>query len=116
MKKLILFFLLTIHCCWICSQNTLKITNEQLKIANLIFAEHEYQTKLIPFLQQQVDNLQNGLIRSDSIYKSDILKYKKTLDLQSNTINNLNKKLIVKNKIITGTTICSIILFLICIK
>lgn len=116
MKKLTLFLLLTIHCCWICSQNTLKITNEHLKIANLIFAEHEYQTKLIPFLQQQIDNLKIGLIQSDSIYKSDILRYKQIIDIQNSTIIKLNNNLDTKNKLLIGTTACSIILFLLCLK
>ena len=115
MRKLTLFFLLMILCCTGNSQTMSKITPEQLRITNLIFAEHEYQSKLIPYLQNQIDNLKFGIQKSDSIYKLDLLNHQKIIDEKSSTITKISKTLDTKYKIIKCTTISSSVLFLICL-
>lgn len=102
-------------CCILNSQNIYKVTSDQLRITNLIFAEHERYTKLIPFLQDQIDNLKLGWDKSDSINKIDLFNKQLIIDNQSSTINKLSKTLDTKNKLLIGTTASSIVLLLICL-
>lgn len=84
--------------CLIHSQDTSKITitSEQLRTANLIFAEHEEYSKLVPLLQQENTNL---LIVNDTWVKSDSLKtlqlYEKEQEMlkQAQHIEKLKKDL-----------------------
>lgn len=87
------------------------ITDKQLKAANLIFLEHEKLSKEVPLLNEKISNLEkiNSIWQhTDSIRKSNELKYIKTINDNDSKIKQLKKD---KN-ILLGTSFTSIALFL----
>lgn len=87
------------------------ITDKQLKTANLIFLEHEKLSKEVPLLNEKISNLEkiNSIWQhTDSIRKSNELKYIKTINNNDSKIKQLKKD---KN-ILLGTSFTSIALFL----
>lgn len=87
------------------------ITDKQLKSANLIFLEHEKLSKEVPLLNEKISNLEkiNSIWQhTDSIRKSNELKYIKTINDNDSKIKQLKKD---KN-ILLGTSFTSIALFL----
>ena len=87
------------------------ITDKQLKTANLIFLEHEKLSKEVPLLNEKISNLEkiNSIWQhTDSIRKSNELKYIKTMNNNDSKIKQLKKD---KN-ILLGTSFTSIALFL----
>ena len=95
------------------SQDTLKITKEQLKITNIIFAEHDKFSKEIPLLKQQINNLEfvnTNWIKVDSLRKLEIISYKQSLDNKDKKIEKLTKN---RNRIFRG--LGTINIFLICL-
>lgn len=87
------------------------ITDEQLKAANLIFLEHEKLSKEVPLLNEKISNLEkinSTWQHTDSIRKSNELKYIKTINDNDSKIKQLKKD---KN-ILLGTSFTSIALFL----
>lgn len=87
------------------------ITDKQLKTANLIFLEHEKLSKEVPLLNEKISNLEkinSTWQHTDSIRKSNELKYIKTINDNNSKIKQLKKD---KN-ILLGTSFTSIALFL----
>ena len=87
------------------------ITDKQLKTANLIFLEHEKLSKEVPLLNEKISNLEkinSTWQHTDSIRKSNELKYIKTINNNDGKIKKLKKD----NKILLGTSFTSIALFL----
>lgn len=87
------------------------ITDKQLKSANLIFLEHEKLSKEVPLLNEKISNLEkinSTWQHTDSIRKSNELKYIKTINDNDSKIKQLKKD---KN-ILLGTSFTSIALFL----
>ena len=87
------------------------ITDKQLKTANLIFLEHEKLSKEVPLLNEKISNLEkinSTWQHTDSIRKSNELKYIKTINNNDNKIKQLKKD----KKILLGTSFTSIALFL----
>ena len=87
------------------------ITDKQLKTANLIFLEHEKLSKEVPLLNEKISNLEkinSTWQHTDSIRKSNELKYIKTINDNDSKIKQLKKD---KN-ILLGTSFTSIALFL----
>lgn len=87
------------------------ITDKQLKTANLIFLEHEKLSKEVPLLNEKISNLEkinSTWQHTDSIRKSNELKYIKTINSNDSKIKQLKKD---KN-ILLGTSFTSIALFL----
>lgn len=87
------------------------ITDKQLKSANLIFLEHEKLSKEVPLLNEKISNLEkinSTWQHTDSIRKSNELKYIKTINNNDSKIKQLKKD---KN-ILLGTSFTSIALFL----
>lgn len=87
------------------------ITDKQLKTANLIFLEHEKLSKEVPLLNEKISNLEkinSTWQHTDSIRKSNELKYIKTISNNDSKIKQLKKD---KN-ILLGTSFTSIALFL----
>ena len=87
------------------------ITAKQLKTANLIFLEHEKLSKEVPLLNEKISNLEkinSTWQHTDSIRKSNELKYIKTINNNDSKIKQLKKD---KN-ILLGTSFTSIALFL----
>ena len=87
------------------------ITDKQLKTANLIFLEHEKLSKEVPLLNEKISNLEkinSTWQHTDSIRKSNELKYIKTINDSDSKIKQLKKD----KKILLGTSFTSIALFL----
>ena len=120
-KKIVLTLcLLMIACFSIHSQDTSKIliTSDQLRTANLIFAEHKEYSKLVPLLRQENSNLQTinqTWIVTDSIKTEQIYKKNQIIDQQNANIEKLEKQ--IKNATTVYSTIAgvSIIVTIICL-
>lgn len=87
------------------------ITDKQLKTANLIFLEHEKLSKEVPLLNEKISNLEkidSVWQHTDSIRKSNELKYIETINNNDSKIKQLKKD----KKILLGTSFTSIALFL----
>lgn len=87
------------------------ITVKQLKTANLIFLEHEKLSKEVPLLNKKISNLEkiDSIWQyTDSIRKSNELKYIETINNNNSKIKQLKKD----KKILLGTSFTSIALFL----
>lgn len=87
------------------------ITDKQLKVTNLIFLEHEKLSKEVPLLNEKISNLEkinSTWQHTDSIRKSNELKYIKTINDNDSKIKQLKKD----KKILLGTSFTSIALFL----
>ena len=87
------------------------ITDKQLKTANLIFLEHEKLSKEVPLLNEKISNVEkinSTWQHTDSIRKSNELKYIKTINDNDSKIKQLKKD----KKILLGTSFTSIALFL----
>ena len=115
-KIVLTLCLLTIACSSIHSQDTSKITitSDQLRTANLIFAEHKEYSKLVPLLKLENSNLQSinqTWIRTDSI-KTSQLNYKN--QIISEQCYKIDK---MQNTIKIGTTVTgvSIITAILCL-
>jgi hypothetical protein len=81
-------------CSSIHSQNTstITITSDQLRTANLIFAEHKEYSKLIPLLQLENSNLMEinkSWERTDSIKSIQLYQKNKMIAEQSIDMNRL---------------------------
>lgn len=117
---LTLCLLLTVFCS-VHSQDTLKITitSNQLRIANLIFAEHKEFSNIIPLLKEENLNLKiinDYWYKTDSVKSLQLYQNQQIIDNQVKEIEHIQK--IYKNKIymlygITGTSIIVTILCLI---
>ena len=110
-----------IACSSIHSQDTSKIliTSDQLRTANLIFAEHKEYSKLVPLLRQENSNLQTinqTWIVTDSIKTEQIYKKNQIIDQQNANIEKLEKQ--IKNVTTVYSTIAgvSIIVTIICLR
>lgn len=93
-------------CFSIHSQDTSKITitSDQLRTANLIFAEHKEYSKLVPLLREENTNLQlinHTWIVTDSIKTKCLYQKTQIIEQQNATIEKL------ENDIKKATTICS---------
>ena len=78
------------------SQNTLTITSEQLRTANLIFAEHEKLSKQLPLLEQEINNyklIDSMRLKIDSLRIMTISDLTKTNQDLSNTVEKQHKKI-----------------------
>ena len=104
--------------------STVLITSDQLKRINLIFVEHEALLKTNSLLHQQLANYKlnnNLLLRSDSIHKVEIDKYKLLTESFSSEITSLNKEIKRKDRTILtlkigGITISSGLLLWLLLK
>ena len=121
MKKLFLVLCLTlIALTSVNSQNTstITITSDQLRITNLIFAEHYKFSQQIPLMKKQISDLKlinDSWIKTDSLNKLEILRYKMDVAEKDEAIKDFKQTLKRKNKVILGTTAGSCILLVICL-
>ena len=86
------------------SQDTsrITITSDQLRTANLIFAEHKEFSRLVPLIQQENANLQiinKTWERTDSIKTSQINQQYKMIERQNENIDKLKKSIKVRNTV-----------------
>ena len=98
------------------SQDTSKITitSDQLRTANLIFAEHKEFSRLVPLIQQENANLQiinKTWERTDSIKTSQINQQYKMIEKQNENIDKLKKSIKVRNTV-TGISLITALLCL----
>lgn len=98
------------------SQDTSKITitSDQLRTANLIFAEHKEFSRLVPLIQQENTNLQTinkTWERTDSIKTSQINQQYKMIERQNENIDKLKKSIKVRNTV-TGVSLITALLCL----
>ena len=98
------------------SQDTSKITitSDQLRTANLIFAEHKEFSQLVPLIQQENANLQiinKTWERTDSIKTSQINQQYKMIERQNENIDKLKKSIKVRNTV-TGVSLITALLCL----
>ena len=98
------------------SQDTSKITitSDQLRTANLIFAEHKEFSRLVPLIQQENANLQiinKTWERTDSIKASQINQQYKMIEKQNENIDKLKKSIKVRNTV-TGVSLITALLCL----
>lgn len=103
-------------CSSIYSQDTsrITITSDQLRTANLIFAEHKEFSRLVPLIQQENANLQiiNKTWEStDSIKTSQINQQYKMIEKQNENIDKLKKSIKVRNTV-TGVSLITALLCL----
>lgn len=72
------------------------ITSDQLRTANLIFAEHKELTALVPLLQQENTNLRainQTWERTDSIRRYQIQRQNQIISQQELDLNKMEKSL-----------------------
>ena len=98
------------------SQDTsrITITSDQLRTANLIFAEHKEYSRLVPLIQQENTNLQTinkTWERTDSIKTSQINQQYKMIERQNENIDKLKKSIKVRNTV-TGVSLITALLCL----
>jgi hypothetical protein len=98
------------------SQDTsrITITSDQLRTANLIFAEHKEYSRLVPLIQQENTNLQiinKTWERTDSIKTSQISQQYKMIERQNENIDKLKKSIKVRNTV-TGVSLITALLCL----
>jgi hypothetical protein len=98
------------------SQDTsrITITSDQLRTANLIFAEHKEYSQLVPLIQQENINLQTinkTWERTDSIKTSQINQQYKMIEKQNENIDKLKKSIKVRNTV-TGVSLITALLCL----
>ena len=98
------------------SQDTsrITITSDQLRTANLIFAEHKEYSQLVPLIQQENANLQTinkTWERTDSIKTSQINQQYKMIEKQNENIDKLKKSIKVRNTV-TGVSLITALLCL----
>ena len=98
------------------SQDTsrITITSNQLRTANLIFAEHKEFSRLVPLIQQENANLQiinKTWERTDSIKTSQISQQYKMIERQNENIDKLKKSIKVRNTV-TGVSLITALLCL----
>lgn len=98
------------------SQDTsrITITSDQLRTANLIFAEHKEFSRLVPLIQQENANLQiinKTWERTDSIKTSQINQQYKMIEKQNENIDKLKKSIKVRNAV-TGVSLITVVLCL----
>ena len=98
------------------SQDTsrITITSDQLRTANLIFAEHKEYSQLVPLIQQENTNLQiinKTWERTDSIKTSQINQQYKMIKKQNENIDKFKKSIKVRNTV-TGVSLITALLCL----
>ena len=98
------------------SQDTsrITITSDQLRTANLIFAEHKEFSRLVPLIQQENANLQiinKTWERTDSIKTYQISQQYKMIERQNENIDKLKKSIKVRNTV-TGVSLITALLCL----
>ena len=115
----ILCLLLTV-CYSANSQDTLKITitSNQLRTANLIFAEHKEFSQIIPLLEQENINLKiinEYWYKTDSIKSLQLYQNQQIIDIQTRELEHVQKAYKDKMYMLYGITGTSIIITILCL-
>jgi hypothetical protein len=97
------------------TSDSIKISSEQLKITNLIFAEHNKLSKENILLKSQVINLEkidSIWVHTDSVRREQISEYATIVEKQQKQIKKVKKWSKFKDYVIGGLTILGICLLL----
>ena len=102
------------------SQNTstVTITNEQLRIANIIFAEHKKFSETIPLLNREISNLKlinKSWEKTDSLRKLQLTCYGNLLQDKDKSIENMTESIKRKQKVIKYGAAGSCVLIVLCL-
>ena len=102
------------------SQNTstVTITNEQLRIANTIFAEHKKFSETIPLLNKEISNLKlinKSWEKTDSLRKLQLTCYGNLLQDKDKSIENMTESIKRKQKVIKYGAAGSCVLIVLCL-
>ena len=117
-KRLLLLCLVLIVSTSSFSQDTLKITSEQLRLTNVIFLEHKKFSEQVPLLQQQITNLEQineSWKQTDSIRKSQLLYCNQVIEDKNKSIEGLNKSLKRKQNLIKYGGTVSVLTIILCL-
>ena len=117
-KKLLLLCLVLIVSTSSFSQDTLKITSEQLRLTNVVFLEHKKFSEQVPLLQQQITNLEQineSWKQTDSIRKSQLLYCNQVIEDKNKSIEGLNKSLKRKQNLIKYGGTASVLTIILCL-
>ena len=115
-KRYLLFYLILIAPISSTSQtisDSIKISSEQLKTTNLIFAEHDKLYNQVLLLENQISNLEKVdsiWLHTDSIRRKQITQYEQVIQQQESKLNKIKKWSIFKNYIIGGLCIICLLL------
>lgn len=102
------------------SQDTsrITITSDQLRTTNLIFAEHEKYSKIVPLLKlenTQLREVNASWVKTDSIKTVQLSKQNQIMMQQAQDMERLNKNLKI-SKTVSGTAIgVSIVVTVLCL-
>ena len=97
------------------TQDSIKITSEQLRITNLIFAEHAKLSGQVLLLQDEVRNLEkidSLWLETDSVRREQINQYATVVKQQETKIKKVKKWSRFKDFVIGGLSILSLCLLL----
>ena len=97
------------------TSDSIKITSKQLKITNLIFAEHTKLSSQVLLLENQVRNFEKVdsiWLYTDSIRKEQIAQYEQVIRQQEKMLKKTKKLSHFKDFIISGLSILSLCLLL----
>ena len=100
------------------STTIFKVTGEQLRTANLIFAEHKEFSQVVPLLRQENYNLQlinESWERTDSIKTAQLYNKNYIIDQQTVQIETLKKDLNTSLKVTGTVTGISIAIAVLCL-
>lgn len=117
-KKLLLLWLALIVSISSFSQDTLKITSDQLRTINAIFIEHKKFSEEIPLLKQQITNLElinESWKQTDSIRQSQIIYCNQVIEDKNKSIEGLNKSLKRKQNIVKYGGTASVLTIILCL-
>ena len=117
-KRLLLLCLILIASTSSFSQDTLKITSDQLRTTNLIFVEHKKFSEQIPLLNQQISNLEQinkSWEQTDSIRQSQLLYCNQVIKDKDKSIEGLNKSLKRKQNLIKYGGTASVLTIILCL-
>ena len=97
------------------TSDSIKITSEQLKVTNLIFAEHAKLSNQVLLLKNQVRNLEKVdsiWLHTDSIRKEQVTQYEQVIQQQEKQLDKVKRQSWFKDFIISGLSILSLCLLL----
>lgn len=102
----------------ISDSTAISITSDQLRTANLIFAEHKELSQIVPLLQQENSNLQTinkTWERTDSLKTVQLSTQNQIISQQTQDIERLNKSLRISTSV-GGTAVgLSIVVTVLCL-
>ena len=117
-KRYLLFYLILIAPISSTSQtisDSIKISSEQLRTTNLIFAEHAKLSNQVLLLENQICNLEKVdsiWLHTDSIRRKQVTQYEQVIQQQEKQLDKTKRQSWFKDFIISGLSILSLCLLL----